>query len=290
MKKSIISTLPILISIILLSSCSGRSEHELAQLFDSLPPSVTMPYENPQYFVNAVPDQLPFSFIAPPNSDLLGAVEDGGHQSGTVLLKSDQSTNEILDYYTNLLTEAEFSNARESRSYRVFFPPAGDGAAFCGEQGAAVFLEIFENDAGSKDVRLSYTTDTNVIERTTCGQPILAIEDFPFPYLEAPANASVIGGGGGGGGGGKDTRQGTMGYMAQTVIDSEDSLEIVYQHYADLLAAEGWVLLSQSPAKNSLESSWDFGFYETRSWLARLTASPGDTPNQYIISLRAISP
>jgi hypothetical protein len=290
MKKSIINTLCLLINILLLSTCTGVSAQELKLHFNSRSPSVTMPYDNPRYILHAVPDQLPFPFIAPNNGELLGSVEAHGHESGTILLKVDQSASDILEYYTNLLTDAAFTNTSESHSYQVFFPPEENGATFCSEQGIAVFLEIFELEDGLKDVRLHYTTDNKVIEQTTCGQPILAIEDFPFPYLAAPPNSTALGGSGGGGGSGQDARKGSMGYSAEIEINSDDNLELVYNHYVDLLAAEGWILLNQSPTEYSFESSWDFGFYETRSWLARLIVSTGDSPNQYIIKLRAISP
>lgn len=290
MKKSIFGTIQILISILLLSSCAGLSERELALHLNSRPPAVTMPYDNPRYILNSVPAQLPFSFKAPANGNLLGTVESIGHESGTILLGVDRSAGDILEYYTNLLADAAFSNTSESRSYQVFFQPEGSGATFCSEQGVAVFLEIFESEDGFKDVRLHYTTDDEVIERSTCSQQLLAIEDFPFPYLAAPPNSSVVEGRGGGGGSGTETRKGPMGYSVETVINSDDSLELVYSHYVDLLAAQGWNMLNQSSSEYSLESNWDFGFYETRSWLARLVVSVGDTPNQYIIELRAISP
>lgn len=291
MKKLIITTLPLLLSLLLLSGCSGLSERELAVHFNSRPPAATMPYDQPRYLPNAVPDQLPFSFRAYPNGDLLGTVEAGGQESGTILQKVNQSASEILEYYTQLLTEAAFTNTSESHSYQVFFPPEESGATFCGDQGAAVILEMFDFEDGSKDVRLHYSTDDAAIKRTTCGQPVLAIEDFPFPHLAAPPNASVMGGGGGGGGGGgAGTRPGPMGYMVSIEINSGDSLEFVNNHYVDLLTAEGWILLSQSSSEASIESNWDFGFYETRSWLARLITSVGDAPNQYLIRLLAISP
>jgi len=290
MKKSIIRALLLIISILLLSSCNDRSKHELALKFDSRPAVVTMPYHNPRYFLHSVPDQLPFSFSAPPNGDLLGTVEADGHESGTILVKVDQSTSDILEYYTDLLTGAGYSNTSESYNYHVFFPPEENGATFCSEHGVAIILEIFDSDDGLKDVRLHYTNDKDVIKRTTCSQPILAIEDFPFPYLAAPPNSIVVGGGGGGGGSGTETRRGPMGYSAKIVINSDDSLESVYNHYVNMIATEGWILLSQSSTENSFESSWDFGFYEIRSWLAHLIASAGDAPNQYVIELRAISP
>jgi len=249
-----------------------------------------MPYDNPQYILHSAPDQLPFSFRIFPNGDLLGTVVANGQESGTILLKVDQSASNILEYYTNLLTEAAFAETSESYSYQVFFPPEESGATFCSEQGIAVFLEIFELEDGLKDVRLHYTFDDQVIEHTTCGQPILEIEDFPFPHLTAPPDSVVLGGGRGGGGGGMSTRQGPMGYIAEIVINSDSSLELVYDHYEDLLVAEGWVLLHQNSTGDYFESNWDFGFYETRSWLARLTASVGETPDQYTITLRAISP
>jgi len=280
----------LLISILLLSSCTGLSKHELAQHFSSQPPTVTMPYNNPQYILHSVPDQLPFSFSVLPNGNLLGTVVATGQKSGTILLEVDQSASDILEYYTTLLTDATFSNTSEGHSYQVFFPPEESGATFCGEQGIAVFLEIFELEDGLKDVRLHYTSDDQVVEHTTCGQPILDIQNFPFPHLAAPHNSLVLEGGGGGGGSGKDTRQGPMGYLAEIVIVSDNSLESVYNHYKDLLVAQGWILLNQDSIDDSFESNWDFGFYETRSWLARLTVSVGEAPNQYVIKLRAISP
>ncbi len=290
MKKPTIYTLSLLISIFLLSGCTRFSERELAGHLNSRPTAVTMPYDNPRYLLHSVPDQLPFSFVASAGGELLGTVEDSGHESGTILLKTDQSVSDILAYYTNLLAGAALTNASESRSYQVFFPPDESGATFCGDQGVAVFLEIFELGDGLKDVRLHYTIDNEVIGKTTCGEPILDIEDFPFPYLEAPPNSVVVGSAGGGGGGGSGTRKGPMGYSVEVEINSDDSLEAVYNHYIDLLSAEGWILLDQSSTGNSFESNWDFGFYETRSWLARLIASAGDAPNQYIIKLHAISP
>lgn len=290
MNKPTFYTLSLLISIFLLTGCNRLAERDLAQHLNSRPPAVTMPYDDPQYLLRSVPDQLPFSFIASTDGELLGTVEDSGHKSGTILLKTDQSASDILAYYTNLLAGAALTNTSESRSYQVFFPPDVSGATFCGDQGVAVFLDIFESGDGFKDVRLHYTIDNEVIEHTTCGQPILDIEDFPFPYLEAPPNSVVVGGGGGGGGGRSGTRKGPMGYAVEVEINSDDSLEAVYNHYIDLLAAEGWILLDQSSTENAFESNWDFGFYESRSWLARLIASAGDAPNQYIIKLQAISP
>jgi hypothetical protein len=290
MKKSIIRALLLFTSILLLSSCKDRSKHELSLYFDSRPATVTMPYNNPRYLIHQVPDQLPISFIAPANGELFGTVEADGHESGTILMKVDQSASDILEYYTHLFTGAGYSDASKSYNYQVFFPPEENGATFCSEQGVAIILEIFDSEDGLKDVRLHYTTDKDVIERTTCGQPILAIEDFPFPYLAAPPNSIVVGGGGGGGGSGTETRRGPLGYSAKIVINSDDSLESVYNHYVDMIAAEGWILLSQSSTEHSLESSWDFGFYEIRSWLAHLITSAGDAPNEYVIELRAVSP
>lgn len=290
MKKPIFSTLPLLISILILSSCNGFSEREFVTHFNSRPTAVTMPYDNPRYILHSVPDNLPFSFDVPADVDLLGTVEADGHESGTILLKVDQTQSDILENYTNLLTDAAFTSTSESHNYQVFFPPDENGATFCGEQGVAVILEIFESDDGSKDVRIHYTSDDEVLERTTCGQQILTVEDFPFPHLAAPPNSSVVGGGGGGGGSGSGTHKGPMSYSAEIVINSEDSLESVYNHYVDLLAAEGWLLLNQSSNEYSLKSDWDFGFYDTRSWLAHLDASVGEAPNKYIIKLRAISP
>lgn len=266
------------------------SERELTTYFNSRPPAITMPYDNPRYILNSVPDQLPFSFEISSQGDLLGTVEDGGHASGTILLQINQNSSKILQYVTFLLAGAAFSNTRESHSYQVFFPPDENGATFCREQDVAIILEIFNLENELKDVRLHYTSDSDVIERTTCGQPILAIEDFPFPHLAAPPNSLDLGGGGGGGGGGNDVRKGPMGYIASINISTDDSLESIFTHYADLLAAEEWKLLNQSSTGNSIESNWDFGFYETRSWLGRLVASVGDAPNHYIIELYAISP
>lgn len=290
MKKPIIYSLSLLISILLLSSCNGLSEREFVTLFNSRPTAVTMPYDNPRYILHSVPGELPFSFDVPADVDLLGTVEADGHESGTILLKVDQTKRDILEDFTNSLTDAAFTSTSESHNYQVFFPPEENGATFCGKQGVAVILEIYESDDGSKDVRLHYTVDDKALERTTCGQQILTIEDFPFPHLAAPPNSSVVGGGGGGGGGGSGTRKGPMGYTAKIVINSEDSLESIYNHYVDLLAAEGWLLLNQSSNGYPLKSDWDFGFYKTRSWLAHLEASVGEDSNQYIIELSGISP
>jgi len=290
-KKSIISTLPFLLSMLLLSSCTGLSERELKLVFSRRPPVVTMPYEHPRYILHSVPDELPFSFVVPAGGELLGTVEDTRHASGTILLKSDQSASDILEHFTNVLTVSTLTNTSESHSYQVFFPPADNGATFCSERGVAVILEIFEFEDGLKDVRLHYTMDSEVIDYTACGQAIVEIEDFRFPHLVAPPNASVVGGGGGGGGGEADeTRTGLIGYSVEVVIDSNDDLEFVYSHYRNMLSAEGWILLSQSLSEYSYTSDWDFGFYKTRSWLARLIVSVGEAPNQYVIELRAISP
>ena len=51
-----------------------------------------------------------------------------------------------------------------------------------------------------------------------------------------------------------------------------------------------WLLLNQSADDSGATSDWDFGFYATRSWLARLIISPGDEPDQYRVELRAVSP
>ena len=291
MKKSIINPLPFLMSMLLLSSCASLSERELNVIFNSRPPAVTMPYDNPHYVLQSVPDQLPFSFVVPFGGELLGSIEDSGHMSGTILLKIDQNASDIQKNFTALLTDAAFTDSSTRSRYQVFFPPEENGATFCSEEGVAVILEIFEFEDGSKDVRLHYTIDSEVIERTTCGQPIRVVEDFPFPQLSAPSDSSIIGGGAGGGGGEKEeVRKGLMGYSTEIVINSNDSLDFVHAHYRKMLLAEGWKLLNQSLTENSYTSDWDFGFYKTRSWLARLIVSVGEAPNQYTIELRAISP
>jgi hypothetical protein len=119
---------------------------------------------------------------------------------------------------------------------------------------------------------------------------MVELEDFRFPYLSAPPNASVAGGGGGGGSKEEGTRQGLRGYTVEVVINSTDDLDFVADHYKNLLSVEGWTLLNQSLSEQSYTSDWDFGFYETRSWLARLIVSAGAAPDQYTIELRAISP
>jgi hypothetical protein len=288
--KTIIHTVLLAISILLLSSCDRFSDDDLTLHFNSHPLPITIFYDEPLYILHSVPEQLPFPFGILPNGKLLGTVLANGQKSGTILLEVDQNASDILEYYTNLLTDVAFSDINESHNYQVFFPPEESGATFCSEQGIAIFLEIFGLENGLKDVRLHYTSDAQVIEHTTCGQPTLDIENFPFPHLTAPPNSSVLGGGGGGGGSGKDTRQGSMGYLAEITINSDDSLEAVYNHYKDLLVAQGWILLNQNSTDRYFECNWDFGFYETRSWLARLTVSVGESPNQYIIILRAISP
>ncbi len=293
MKKSIIVIFTLLSSHILLSSCTGNPELELFSYLQSRPPALAMPYENPIYFLDSVPDHLPFPYITSSEGKLLGTVEDGDHESGTILLIVDQSASDILAYYTGLLTDSSFTNANDSNSYQVFFPSEGSGATFCNEQDSAIILKIYDLGDGLKDVRLHYTTDKDVIKHTTCGQVILTIEDFPFPYLPAPPNCSNVEGsrGGGGGGGGQgDSRIGPLGYIAEIVISTDDSLESIHHHYMDLLAAEGWVLINKSSTTESFESSWDFGYYETRSWLARLIVSTSEVPNQFHIELRAVSP
>jgi hypothetical protein len=245
-----------------------------------------MPYENARYILGSVPERLPFPFSISENGKLLGTAEDEGHESGTILLIDPQSEGDIVEYYTKLLTDAALIRESERYHYQVFFPAEGGGAAFCDGQDRAVFLEIFDLGDGLKDVRLHYSTDQDVIARTHCGEPVLAVEDFPFPNLAAPPNAFVIGGGGGGGG----SRGGRNGFSAETLITTDDSLESINDHYLKLLAAEGWVLLDQSSTEYSLESSWDFGYHETRSWLARLIVSSADAPNQYLIQLRSVSP
>jgi hypothetical protein len=286
--------LGLLISLLLgslLAGCSGSTGRELESTLNSRPAAVTMPYDQPQVLVHAVPEDLPFDFSAYPGGELLGTVAAGNLASGTILQTVDASAEEILDYYRAELTEAAFTDANEGRSYQVFYPPEGSGAVFCSGEDDVVILQIFDRDDGARDVRLHYSTNEAVIARTTCADPILAIENFPFPQLPAPPNASVMGGGGGGGGGGgQGSHPGTLGYMVSSVIHSEDSLEAVNQHYVDLLAGEGWTLLGQSAGENSLESNWDFGFYQSRSWLMRLITSVGDEPNQYTVQLRAISP
>jgi hypothetical protein len=293
MKKSIILISTLLSINISLSSCTGSPEHELLSHLNSRPPALAMPYQNPKFILNSVPDHLPFTFIASSDGELLGTVEDNDHESGTILQIINQSTSDILEYYTRLLTDSSFANTHDIYSHQVFFPSEGSDATFCREQDSAIFLKIYDLEGGLKDVRLHYTTDKEVIKHTTCDQPILAIEDFPFPYLPAPPNSSSVGGirGGGGGGG----RQGVLhasplGYLSEIEIITDDSLEVVQNHYLDLLVAEGWTLISQSSTSESLESSWDFGYYETRSWLARLTVSIGDVSNQFYIELRTISP
>lgn len=291
MKKPKINTLLFLIGLLFLSSCTGLSERELQRIFSSHPPAMTVPYEHPDYIVQSVPNELPFSFAVPPGGQLLGTVEDTGRASGTILLKSDQANSLILEYFTDLLTPSALTDTSQSHDYHVFFPPEGNGATFCGERGVAVILEIFESEEGLKDVRLHYTMDRDMIASTTCGQPVLELEDFPFPRLLAPPNASVLGGGGGGGGGEEETaRRGLMGYSAEVLIASRDNLEFIHNHYKDMLSAEGWILLNENASEYSYSSDWDFGFYRTRSWLARLIVSVDETSNQYKIELRAISP
>jgi hypothetical protein len=290
MKKSIICTLPFLMCMLLLSSCTALSARELKVVFSSRPPAVTMPYEQPEYILHSVPEELPFFFVLPAGGELLGAVEDTGQARGTILLKSDQSASDILEHFTNLLMDSTFTSTSESHRYQVFFPPEENGATFCSEQGTAVILEIFELEDGLKDVRLHYAMDGEAIKYTACGQPMVELEDFRFPYLSAPPNASVAGGGGGGGGKEEGTRPGLMGYSVEIVINSTDDLDFVADHYKNLLSVEGWTLLNQSLSEHSYTSDWDFGFYETRSWLARLIVSAGDAPDQYTIELRAISP
>ncbi len=290
MKKSLISTLLFLMSLLLLSSCAALSEHELKTVFNSRPPAVTMPYEHPQYLLNSLPEELPFLFDLPAGGELLGTVEDTGQARGTILLKSDQSAADILKHFTNLFTASTFTNTRESHRYQVFFPPEENGATFCREQDVAVILEIYGSEEGLKDVRLHYAMDGEGIEHTTCGQPIVAIEDFPFPQLSAPSTSSMAGGGGGGGGEENGTRRGLMGYSLESVITSDDNLDFVYNHYKNILSDQGWILLGQDVSEYSYASDWDFGFYKTRSWLARLIVSAGEAPNQYRIELRAVSP
>lgn len=292
MKKSIRRTLPFLMSMLLLAGCAGLTERELKDIFSSRPPALAMPYENPRYILQSVPDRLPFSLVVPAGGELLGTIEDTGQTSGTILLKLDQSVPDILTYFTDLLTDSAFASPGTRYNYRVFFPPEEQGATYCSERGAAILLEIFELENGSKDVRLHYTLDRDLIEQTTCSQPIAAIGDFPFPHLPAPSASSIAGGGGGGGGGGEEEqiRNGLMGYSAETVIHSDDSLYSVDSHYRNMLAAEGWTLLGQDLSEHSYTSDWDFGFYKTRSWLARLIVSAGEAPNQYRVELRAVSP
>jgi hypothetical protein len=290
MKKPKINALRVLMCMLFLAGCTGLSEHELRIVFSSRPSPMTVSYEHAEYIVQAVPAGLPFSFAVPPRGELLGSVEDAKHTNGTILLQSDQSANAILEYFTNLFTDSTLTDTSKSHSYQVFFPPEGNSATFCSERGVAVILEIFDLEEGLKDVRLHYTMDHDVIASTTCGQPVLEIEDFPFPRLVAPPNSSVLGGGGGGGGGEEETTHGLMGYSVEMLLDSSDDLEFVHNHYRDMLSAEGWILLNQNAADDSYISDWDFGFYKTRSWLARLIVSAGETPNQYKIELRAISP
>jgi len=290
MKKLIFNPVLLLLSISWLVGCARIPEKELATLINSRPYVFKMPYDNPIYILYSIPEDLPFSFTVPNNGELLGTVEDHEHQSGTILLKIEQPPKDILAYFTNLLAGAALTNINESLRYQVFFPPDENGATFCHEQSIAVILEIFELENGFNDVRLHYTTDDQVIANTTCGQPILDIGDFPFPYLAAPSNSSVTGGGGGGGGGKTGTIPGAQGYSVEVTINSDDNLKTICDHYADLLASEGWLLLNQSSTENSWESNWDFGYYETRSWLARLTVSANEIPNQYTIQLQAVSP
>jgi hypothetical protein len=292
-KKSIIIIFTLLNSLILLSSCAGNAQGELLSHLNSRPPAPGMPYENPVTLPDSVPDDLPFPFAAPPEGDLLGTVEDENHLSGTILLTAEQSAEAIVDYYTGLLSGSSFANAADIHNYHVFFPAEGSGATFCSGQAGAIFLEIFALEDGGKDVRLHYTTDKDIIGITTCGQPVLAIEDFPFPYLPAPPPASSDGGskgGGGGGGGGTDTSGGPFGFIAEIEMTSDESLAWVHQYYQDLLAAEGWILIEQTETDESFQSSWDFGYYETRSWLARLIVSTGKAPNEYRVEFRAVSP
>jgi hypothetical protein len=293
MKKSMILILTLLSNQLLLSSCAGSPERELLSQLNSRPPALAMPYENPKTILDSVPDPLPFTFIAPSEGELLGTVEDHDRESGTILLMVDQSASDILAYYTNLLTDSSFADTRDSHSHQVFFPSEGSGATFCRDQDSAIVLKINNLEDGLKDVRLHYTTDQEVIQHTTCGQSILALEDFPFPYLPAPPSASNAGdswGGGGGGGRQGVSHAGPLGYASEMAIITDDSLEGVNNHYVDLLVAEGWILINQSSTSESFESHWDFGYYETRSWLARLTVSIGDVPSQFHIELRAISP
>jgi hypothetical protein len=293
MKKSTSIILTLLSSIILLSSCVVSPERELLSQLNRRPPALAMPYENPKTILDSTPDHLPFTFIAPSEGELLGTVEDIDHESGTILLIVDQSASDVLEYFTRLLTDSSFANTRDIYSHQVFFPSDGSGATFCREQDSAISLEIYDLEGGLKDVRLHYTTDMEVIKQTTCGQPILAIEDFTFPYLPAPHNSSIVEGSkGGGGGGGRQggLHAGPLEYTSEIVIITDESLEWVQNHYLDLLAAEGWTLINQSSTPELFESSWDFGYYDTRSWLARLTVSIGDVPNQFHIELRAISP
>ena len=293
MRKSIIFIITFLSSNIFLSGCAVKPEQELLLQLNNRPPALAMPYENPKYILDSVPENLPFIFIVPPKGELLGTVEDNDHESGTILLIVDQNASDILEYYTSLFTDSSFTDTSDVYSYQVFFPSEGSGATFCGEQNSAILLKIYNLEDGLKDVRLHYSTDKEVINRTTCSQPILVIEDFLFPYLPAPPNSLSVGGIKGGGGGGSkqgDSRMGPVGYSAEIEIVTDDSLELVHNHYLDLLIAQGWTLISQSSTAESFESSWDFGYYETRSWLARLTVSTEDVPNQLHIELRAISP
>jgi hypothetical protein len=269
-----------------LSSCTRLAERDFAQYLDSRPAGPTMPYRNARYLLGSVPDRIPFAFQVSETGELLGTAVDEDHDSGTILLLEDQSAGDILAYYTGVLTDSALIHERERYKYEVFFPPEGGRASFCSLQDRAVFLEIFDLEDGLKDVRLHYTSDPDVIARTHCGLPVLAIEDYPFPYLAAPPNASAVGGGSGGGG----KRAGYSGFSAETVVVTNDSLESVNDHYLKLLAAEGWILLDQSSTETSRESSWDFGYKETRSWLALLIVSTGDAPDQYRIELRSVSP
>jgi hypothetical protein len=293
MKKSILLVAVGVCIPLLLVGCAGSAEDALLARLDNRPPAPGMPYEDPQALVGFVPGDLPFPFSAPPGGEVLGTVEDGGGLSGTVLLTSGQSAADVRDYYSGLLGGSSFADASELWGYYVFFPPQGEGATFCNGQAGAVVLEITPLEDGTNDVRLHYTTDAEVIGRMTCGQPVLAIEDFPFPYLPAPPAASGDGGsrgGGGGGGGGTDASAGPLGFTAEIEITSDESLAWVNDYYRDLLVGEGWIVIDESSTGDSFETSWDFGYYQTRSWLARLIVSSGDAPDQYRVEFRAVSP
>ncbi|MGD8457372.1 MAG: hypothetical protein PVF83_13405 [Anaerolineales bacterium] len=292
-KKQPLLTLASLFALILLTGCAGRAVSELVSLLDAHPPVLAMPYQEPDILPGSLPPDLPFPFTTLPGGELLGSVVDGDGRSGTVLLVAVQSPEDILAYYTPLLSASSFMDTTDARGYNVFFPAQGSSATFCSGQARAVILKIYPREDGANDVHLHYTTDEAVIADTTCAEPILAIEDFPFPTLPALPSASDVAGsrGGGGGGGGQDYGQvGPLGYTAETFFTSSDDLEAVHRYYQDLLAGEGWIMLEESTADDSVESSWDFGYYQTRSWLARLIVSTGDEPDQYRVEFRAVSP
>jgi hypothetical protein len=293
MKKNLLHTFMIFICLGLLSSCGCKRtpEDDLADYLNSRPPAASMPYENPRYIPQALPEHLPFNFEVSEDEELLGSVEDRDHKNGTILLKTDQSANDILEHYKDLLAADDIYSTSESHTYQVFFPPEDDGATFCSDQGFMAILEIFERGDGAGDVRLHYIADQDVIEQTTCGQPILSLEDYVFPSLSAPPNSASIGGGGGGGSPEETiTGKGPIAYTMETYIACPDDLEAIYNHYKDQLGEEGWSLIGENAADSSIDSDWDFGYYGTRSWLAHLAVAIDEDPSQYRIELRAISP